>query len=408
MAPDSLVKLQALICSGEALPRGLADRLVTLLPGISLWNFYGSSEVNGDSVATLVKPGDAAIPIGAPIWNTQLYVLDASLTPVPVGVSGELYIAGAGLARGYAGRPGLTSERFIACPFGPSGARMYRTGDLARWRADGTLDFLGRADAQLKLRGFRIEPGEIEAALLALPGLAQASVQPREVAGETRLVAYLVTRPGEAVPPASELRQSLAARLPDYMVPAAFMVLDAMPLTPNGKLDRRALPAPDGIESGVAYRAPRDAREALLCGLFAELTGAARVGIDDGFFALGGHSLLALRLIARLRQEHGIELPLRALFEHPTPAALARVLAAAQRDATPPILAGGGRDGDAVVLSYGQVRLWALDRLEGRSASYNIPAALRLTGPLDADDDHMGAFIWHERQVVVGDARFAL
>jgi aryl carrier-like protein len=223
---------------------------------------------------------------------------------------------------------------------------MYRTGDLARWRSDGTLDFLGRADQQLKLRGFRIEPGEIEAALLGLPGLAQASVQPREVAGETRLVAYLVARPGEAVAPASALRQSLAARLPEYMVPSAYVVLDALPLTPNGKLDRRALPAPDGIETGIAYRAPRDGREALLCGLYAELTGASRVGIDDGFFALGGHSLLALRLLARLRQEHGVEVALRSLFEHPTPRGLAPVLAQAQRDAAPAILAGAGRDGE--------------------------------------------------------------
>jgi aryl carrier-like protein len=200
---------------------------------------------------------------------------------------------------------------------------MYRTGDLARWRADGTLDFLGRADDQVKIRGFRIEPGEIEAALLAIPGLAQASVQPREIAGETRLVGYLVRRPGEAVPAASELRQALAAQLPDYMVPAAFVVLEALPLTPNGKLDRRALPDPEGSETGTPYRAPRDAREALLRALYAELTGAAPVGIDDGFFALGGHSLLALRLIARLRREQGIELPLRALFEHPAPAAQA-------------------------------------------------------------------------------------
>jgi aryl carrier-like protein len=281
-------------------------------------------------------------------------VQDAALSPVPAGVAGELFIAGAGLARGYAGRPGLTADRFLACPFGPPGGRMYRTGDLARWRADGSLDFLGRADDQVKIRGFRIEPGEIEAALMTIAGLAQARVQPRLIAGEMRLVGYLVPCPGETVPPAGELRKALAARLPEFMLPAAYVTLDALPLTPNGKLDRRALPAPEGIDTGGRYRAPRDSREALLCQLYAELTAARRVGVDDGFFALGGHSLLALRLIARLRRDLGVELPLRALFEHPTPEALAGVLAQAQRDATPLILAGAGRDGDRVALSYGQ------------------------------------------------------
>jgi amino acid adenylation domain-containing protein len=278
----------------------------------------------------------------------------------------------------------LTAERFLACPFGPPGERLYRTGDLARWRADGTLDFLGRADQQIKLRGYRIEPGEIEAALLGIPGLAQASVQPLEMAGETRLVAYVVPRPGEATPPAAALRAALALRLPDYMVPAAYVALAALPFTSSGKLDRRALPAPEGIETGAPYRAPRDANEALLCALFGELTGAGRVGIDDGFFALGGHSLLALRLIARLRQAYQVALPLRAVFEHPAPEALARVFAQARRDATPPILAGAGRDGEGVALSYGQVRLWTLDRIEGPSGAYNIPMAFRLAGSVDA------------------------
>ena len=378
--------LRHVITSGEALGGPLRNLCLAALPGAALWNLYGPTEAAIDvtSWRCIREPDEQAPPIGAPIWNTQLYVLDASLSPLPIGVAGELYIAGAGLARGYLGRPGLTAERFVACPFGPPGARMYRTGDLARWRADGTLDFLGRADEQVKIRGFRIEPGEIEAALAAIPGLAHASVQPREIAGETRLVAYLVPRPGETLPPAADVRATLAARLPDYMVPAAFVALDRLPLTPNGKLDRRALPAPEGIDTGKPFRAPRDAGEALLCGLYAELTGAARVGIDDGFFALGGHSLLALRLIARLRREPGVELPLRALFENPAPEALARVLARAQRDATPPLLAGAGRDGEHVVLSYGQVRLWTLDRIEGPSAAYNIPLALRLAGPLDA------------------------
>jgi len=385
-AHERFDSLRHIVTSGEALAGTVRNRCLTALPAATLWNLYGPTEASIDVTAwrCVPEPDEMAPSIGSPIWNTQLYVLDASLSPVPIGVAGELYIAGAGVARGYLGRPGLTAERFLACPFGPSGARMYRTGDLARWRPDGTLDFLGRADDQVKIRGFRIEPGEIEAALSAHPDLARVSVQPREIAGEIRLVAYLVPRPGRPVPPAAELRQALAAKLPDYMVPSAFVALAALPLTPNGKLDRRALPAPEGIETGTPYRAPRDAGEALLCALYRELTGAARVGIDDGFFALGGHSLLALRLIARLRQEQGVELPLRSLFEHPAPEALARVLARAQRDAMPPIPPGAGRDGNRVVLSYGQVRLWTLDRIEGPSATYNIPLALRLAGPLDA------------------------
>ena len=225
-------------------------------------------------------------------------MLDTALRPVPPGVLGELFLAGAGLARGYAGRPGLTAERFLADPFGPPGTRMYRTGDLARWRSDGSLDFLGRLDAQVKLRGFRIEPGEIEAALLEQPGILQASVLLREVAGEPRLVAYLVPRPGAVVPAPETLRAALADSLPDHMVPRAFVTIEALPLTPNGKLDRRARPMPKAT-AGLAYRAPRSAHEDLLCRLFADLTGAEPVGIDDSFFALGGSSLSAMRLLAR-------------------------------------------------------------------------------------------------------------
>jgi amino acid adenylation domain-containing protein len=375
-----------MLCGGEALPRALADRL--LEKGAALWNVYGPTETTIWSSAARVEPGDGPVPIGRPIAGTQMYVLDARLRPVPVGVTGELYIGGAGVARGYLGRPALTAERFLPDPFGTAaGARLYRTGDLARWRPDGSLECLGRIDHQVKIRGFRVELGEVEAALLRHPAVREAVVVAREDAsGEQALVAYTVARP-EAGLAAAELRRGLQETLPEYMVPSAFVALEALPLTPNGKVDRKALPPP-GLarpSAGSFHVPPRGPIEEALAGIWGELLGRERVGVHDNFFDLGGHSLSATQLLARLRDTFAVEASLRDFLDEPTVAGLSRLV---ERELTagaglhvPPI-GPVGRDGP-VPASFAQQRLWFLDQLEPGSSAYNIPIAVRLIGALD-------------------------
>jgi amino acid adenylation domain-containing protein len=312
-----LSALKNIYQGGEALTiTPVIRRFFANHPGCRLHNHYGPSETHVITSGHL-KSDPAAWPvrpdIGSPNWNARVYVLDGNLEPSPVGVTGEVYIAGVGQARGYLNRPGLTAERFVADPHAVrAGTRMYRTGDLARWRSDGTLEFLGRADHQVKIRGFRIEPGEIQAVLVAHPGVQQAAVIARDNGPSGKqLVAYVTPSAGGPLEPAA-LRRYLAARLPDYMVPSAFVLLDKLPMTPNGKLDRRALPTPE--RQGRAYRAPRTTQEQMLCNLFAEILSLERVGIDDNFFDLGGNSLLAIRLLGRLESEFSRKLPLRELF----------------------------------------------------------------------------------------------
>src|SRR6185437_5471198 len=285
----------------------------------------------------------------------------------------------AGLARGYLRRPGLTGERFVACPFGGAGERMYRTGDLARWNRSGELEFLGRSDDQVKVRGFRIELGEVEAVLAELPGVAAAVVVVREDrAGDKRLAGYVVPAAGAVVDPAG-LREACGRVLPGYMVPSAVVVLEALPLNANGKLDRRALPAPD-YAAVTAGRAPATAREQALCEVFAQVLGLDQVGVEDSFFDLGGHSLLATRLVSRVRVVLAVEVPVRVVFENPTPALLAAVVDSAEA-ARPPLVAVPRPE--RLPLSFAQARLWFLEQFHGRGTAYNLPFAWRLTGQLD-------------------------
>ena len=380
--------------SGEALTPDLVKRYHARLSA-PLVNLYGPTEAAVDVTEHRCSPGETVVPIGRPIDNVQIYVLDERMSPVPVGVRGELYIGGVQVGRGYLNQPALTNERFVKDPFSSdSEARLYRTGDVARHLPSGEVEYLGRTDFQVKIRGFRIELGEIEAAIRRHPSVRDVVVTAREdVPGDKRLVAYIVpaSAEGQEQAPslsAAELRSALKSRLPDHMVPAAFVTLPALPLTSSGKIDRRALPAPnEGARRGAEIVAPRTATEELLVGLWTELLCVERISVEDDFFALGGHSLLGTRLLARLRATLGVELPLRVIFEAPTIAALARHVESARREgdmhaqAPIPRAPRGGR----LPLSFAQQRLWFLDRLEPESTAYHIPGAIRLTGALDAE-----------------------
>ncbi|HET7460394.1 MAG TPA: amino acid adenylation domain-containing protein [Longimicrobium sp.] len=375
--------LRRIVLGGESIPVGMVAELRARLPGARLYHEYGPTETSVTAtVRSCGAEGEApGASIGGPISNARVYLLDARGAPVPVGVAGELYVGGAGVARGYLGRPALTAERFVPDPFGAEpGERLYRTGDLGRWLPDGTIEFLGRVDTQVKVRGYRIEPGEIEARLLEREGVSEAVVVAhQDEAGNRRLVAYVV-----GGVEAESLREHLRQKLPDYMVPAAFVPLERLPLTPSGKLDRRALPAPELARAEERYVAPRTLVEEVLAEIWAEMLRLERVGVTESFFELGGHSLLATRVVSRVRQVFGVEVPLRALFEGPTVAELAERVEEIRRAGAPalPPVVPAERTG-ALPLSFAQERLWFIDRLEPGSAVYNLPVARRLEGALD-------------------------
>ncbi|WP_281893155.1 non-ribosomal peptide synthetase [Phytohabitans aurantiacus] len=357
----SAVPVGTVVAAGEALPEPV---LAEWSAGRRLLNAYGPTEVTVCATVSDPLPDGAGVPVGRPIEGTRLWVLDAWLRPVPPGVAGELYVAGAGVARGYAGRPALTAERFVACPF--ERGRMYRTGDVVRWRADGHLEFVGRADDQVKVRGYRIELGEVSSALAACDGVKQAAA----AVLDGRLVGYVVPSDVEGV------REAVARRLPAYMVPSAIVGLDELPINRNGKLDRKALPAPTSTPS----REPATEHEKMLCRAFAAVLNKEAVGADDSFFDLGGDSLSVTRLVSLVRRDLGAEVGVRDVFEAPTPSALApRLRAAAPRN---PVLALATRPARPP-LSFAQARLWALHRLDETQPTYNVPVAVRIEGDLD-------------------------
>ncbi|HEU0299357.1 MAG TPA: amino acid adenylation domain-containing protein, partial [Longimicrobium sp.] len=380
-----LPDLHTVFVAGEALPRAVARRWGA---AVRLLNLYGPTETT--IFSTLTAPLDAGDegepPIGAPAPGAMAWVLDRGFRLVPPQAIGELYIGGAGVARGYLARPALTAERFVPDPYaGVPGARMYRTGDRVRWRADGQLDYLGRADFQVKVRGFRIEPGEVEAALAALPEVGAAAVVAREdTPGDVRLVGY-VTPAGEAAPTPAAMREALAAVLPAHMVPTELVVLDRLPLNAHGKVDRKALPAPQPSAAATHRAPPRTPAEELVAGIFEAVLGT-RPGVEDSFFDLGGHSLRATQVVSRIREAFGAELPLRAVFEHPTVAGLAARAVAARAGGKPPAppLVPQPRGGE-VPLSFAQQRFWFVEQLGAAANAYLMPVTFRLRGPLDVD-----------------------
>src|SRR6185437_6839059 len=381
--------IRHIVCSGEELPLALQNKCLERLPRARLSNLYGPTECAVDVTAWECEKDETGsrVPIGRPIANTRMYVLDRHGQPAPIEVAGEIYIAGMQVGRGYLNRPQLTAERFLADPFSSEpGARMYKTGDVGRWRADGAIEYLGRSDEQVKIRGFRIELGEIEAQLVRHEGVKEAVVLAREdEPGEKRLVAYVVAQEGLAVE-AAELRGHLRRSLPEYMIPGAFVQLQQLPLTVNGKVDRKGLPAPEGRGQSGQYVAPRTATEQVLAQVWAEVLHLERVGIHDSFFELGGHSLLATQVIARVREVLQVDVPLRTLLDDTTTVAeLAIHLEDLRREGqelTLPPLVLQMRAG-RIPLSYAQERLWFLEQLGQLGAAYNVPAALYLEGQLD-------------------------
>ncbi|WP_156371072.1 non-ribosomal peptide synthase/polyketide synthase, partial [Nocardia arizonensis] len=390
--------LRYVVFGGEALePRRLSDWIERHGDGVLagsagsgpvLVNMYGITET---TVHVSYRALDAATVaaasgsvVGRAIAGLRVYVLDARMRPVPVGVAGEMYVAGPQLARGYLGRPDLTATRFVADPLGEAGSRLYRSGDLARWNRSGELEYLGRADDQVKVRGFRIELGEIEAAVLAQPGIAQAAVIVREdQPGDQRIVAYVVSE-ADAAPDLDAVRRGAAQRLPSYMVPAALVRLEWIPLTVNGKLDRKALPAP--AAQSRAFRAPVTPVQETVAAVFAEVLDVPRFGVDDDFFDLGGNSLIATRVVARIGAALGASIPVRALFEASTVEALAaRVESHTDGAARARLVARARPAGELVPLSYAQQRMWFLNKYDTASAAYNLPLAIRLTGTLDIE-----------------------
>ncbi|MCG8348344.1 MAG: amino acid adenylation domain-containing protein [Chloroflexales bacterium] len=384
LSPEELSTVQVMIAAGERCPPEIAARWSQQR---RFFNAYGPTEATVGPCWYEVHGALPAetVPIGKPIANTQIFILDNDGHLAPVGVPGEIHIGGVGLARGYLNRPELTAERFITNPNIPTVGRPYKTGDQGRYLPDGTIECLGRIDTQVKLRGFRIELGEIEAVLRQHEAVQDAAVVLREdTPGDQRLVAYLVAMHTVEF---ALLRQWMQQKLPDYMLPSAFVELAALPLTPNGKVDRKALPAPDGARSAIdtAYVAPCTPEEEIIVGLWAQVLGVARVGVHDNFFALGGHSLLATQLLSRLREMFQVELPLAALFANPTVAGMAVQVVELRRSeagmAAPPITSVSRES--ALPLSFAQQRLWFLDQLEPNSPFYNNPVALRLSGELD-------------------------
>jgi amino acid adenylation domain-containing protein len=397
--PDCFAPLREVWAGGDVVPAAAVAKVNAACPDTLVVNGYGPTETTTFATSHPVREPGEQVPIGGPIDTMRAYVLDARLAPVPVGVPGELYVGGAQTARGYLHRPGLTAQRFVADPFGPSGGRLYRTGDIARWTDGGVLDFLGRADDQVKIRGFRVEPGEVEAELAAHDFVSAVVVVVRDVAGDRALVAYVVA---EAAP--EELRAWLAGRLPDYLIPMIIGV-DALPLTANGKVDRDRLPTPDRVPA-TSSRGPRDQREAVLCRHFADLLGVDGVGIDDDFFALGGHSLRTAALLTRIEADLGTRLGIRDVFDAPTVAGLAAKIAAGGPTADPlavllPLRTSGERPPlfcihPAAGIGWGYAGL--LRHLDHDTPLYALQAR-GLTDPSALDDDIAAMAADYERQI---------